>query len=469
MKPLFIFVAALIMLTGCQAGNYVLKAVAPLEEEGEVYLYTSPFPQEASRLKFKLSGVSAVREDNAEFPLALSIPEVDGAGMTNQRRFASGRLPPGVYTGFSVKAEKATLETEEGEADLLVPKDPVTINSAFVVGSRKAAFLSLAFNYSESVRKSFGFTPVFSVVTPEKTITKLVGYVSNSGSHDLSVFDKKAKKVSAYIPTGRGPTGMAFDQTRNRAYVSLSGEDEVAVMDVAAGVRLSGIRLDVGDNPGELALTPDGRVLITVNGGSNSISFIDPASLTVLSKVSVGEGPVSVLMDRKGRMAYVINYRSNSISVIDVANRVVAGTISTEAGPLRGQLNRAGDRLYVIHAGSPDMMVFSVPLYTVLNRIYMGIGMLSIKVDPSTDLIYVSRNDETRLSVYDPFSFIPVDYIEAPGSASYMAIDDEENILFLVIPEGGKVATVSLGSRKTLSVFDAGDGPAYISLMGERY
>ena len=466
---LILTAALLFILPGCQTSAYLVKALAPLENEGEVYLYTNPFPQEASRLKFSVAGMSAVRDDGREFPLSLYRPDVNGREMTRQRIFASGRLEPGSYTGFSIKAGKAALDTEEGEAALLIPKEPAVIKAPFVVGSRKAALLELTFNYADAVRKGFGFTPVFTAAAPEKPITELTGYVSNTGSQDLAVFDKKTRRVVGYIPTGRGPSGMAFDQAGRRAYVCLSGDDEVEVIDLAAGAELSRIRLDVGDNPRELGLTPDGRLLVTVNGGSNSVSFVDPASLTVLKKVGVGEGPVSILMDRAGMTAYVFNYRSNSISVLDLVGRKVSGTIPTEPGPLRGQLSRAGDRLYVVHAGSPYMTVFSVPLNEVLNRVYIGIGALSIKVDPRTDLIYVGKSDETRISVYDPFSFIPIDYIDTPAAAGYMAIDGQEDNLLAVMPDNRRIAVISLDSRKTIAVFDAGDDPYYISLMGERY
>jgi len=69
---------------------------------------------------------------------------------------------------------------------------------------------------------------------------------------------------------------MALDQRTKRAYVALSGEDEVDVIDVANGEVVDRIKLSGGDRPRELALTPDGRTLLVVNTGSNTVSIIDP-------------------------------------------------------------------------------------------------------------------------------------------------------------------------------------------------
>ena len=59
---------------GCQAATSRLRP--PLEEEGEVYLYIQPYPQEAERLRFSIEGMSAVSDDGREFPLEVSLREI---------------------------------------------------------------------------------------------------------------------------------------------------------------------------------------------------------------------------------------------------------------------------------------------------------------------------------------------------------------------------------------------------------
>lgn len=444
------------------------KMVAPLEEDGEVYLYVLPFPQEADRLDFTIEGLSAVADDGKEYPLPIRLSKLVGKDMRYQRLLASGRLAPGRYRGFTMKVSKAVLKTEEGTADLLVSKEPYPVTAPFTVDQKRAKVLSLTFKYPESVDKSFGYTPVFSVVLPEKPLTKLVGFASNSGSDDLTVFDKFTKQVVGVIPVGRDPVGMVTDQVLNRTYLALSGDDEVDVIDVTAGEFVNRIKLAVGDRPNELALTPDGKILLSVNTGSNTVSFIDPASFIELSRVGTGYEPVSILVDRQGMRAYTFNARSNDITIIDIPNRSAIGSVPTESDPLRGQLNKAGDRLYVIFAGSSYMAVYSLPTFSVINRVYLGLGMSSIKVDQATDLIYIGKKDEPRISVFDPFSFIPVDYIDAGGPVSYMTIDNENNNLVILMRESRTVAVVNLNNRNELSLFDVGDDPYYLTLMGER-
>jgi YVTN family beta-propeller protein len=63
------------------------------------------------------------------------------------------------------------------------------------------------------------------------------------------------------------------------------------------------LRLNSGDRPRELALTPDGRTLLCVNTGSNTVSFIDPGSFIEVGRINVGKNPNSILIDQTGRRA----------------------------------------------------------------------------------------------------------------------------------------------------------------------
>jgi YVTN family beta-propeller protein len=295
-----------------------------------------------------------------------------------------------------------------------------------------------------------------------------VGYVSNSASNNITVFDKIADQAVAVIATGSRPAGMAVDQIRRIAYVALSGDDAIEMVDIALGDILNRIRLNQGDRPQELALTPDGKLLITVNPGSNTVSFVDPLSLLQVRRLSVGNGPNSVLLDSTGRRAYVFNTVSSSISVIDIASKSLITTIPTDAGPLRGQFNRAGNRFYVIHEWSSYLSVIDTASLAVIKRGLVRMGMESIKVDTNTDLIYLGRKRDVTVEIYEPFTLVSIDFIRTGGEVTYMTIDGEENNLYLLNSARKKVMVSNLVSRKISREIDVGQEPYWISMMGER-
>jgi YVTN family beta-propeller protein len=466
-KRLAIISLSLLILGGCQASISRLRP--PLEEEGEVYLYIQPYPQEAERLRFSIEGMSAVSGDGREFPLEVSLREMKPGDLRRQRLLASGRIPPGSYTGFSIKAKKAILKGEDGETGLLVPDVPVRTDFPFTVIRKRAYVVSLTFHYGESTTKGFSFSPVFSAFIPSKPIIGLAGYVTNTGSNNISVFDKRLGQVVGVIATGKGPAGMALDQRLRRVYVALSGEDAVEVIDVAGGEIINRVRLSQGDRPQEMALTPDGKFLLTVNAGSNTVSFIDALSFFELGRINVGNGPHSILIDpNTGRRAYVFNTLSSTISVLDIPNRGMVTTLSTDPGPLRGQFNRRGDRLYVIHELSNYLTVINPASLSTLRRFQVRIGMNSIKVDNRTDLVFLGRKNDITVEVYDPLSFVPVDIIRAGGTIAYMTIDGEEGNLYLVNEDKKSLMVNNLVRKRIVFEMDVGEGPYWVTMMGER-
>jgi YVTN family beta-propeller protein len=453
-------------LLGCQASLTGLKPA--LEDEGEVYLYIQPFPQEAERIRFTLEEVFAVSGDGKEIPFTISLAELKAVDLRRQRLLAHGRLLPGPYIGLSFKVKKAILKVEEGEASLLVPERPVRIDFPFTVNRKRAQVISLTFRYEGSIIGGFSFSPSFSAVTPAKPISSVAGYVTNKASHNITVFDKKLRQVVGVIATGAGPAGMALDQRVKKVYVTVSGEDAIEVIDITAQEVINRIRLDTGDRPRELALTPDGRSLLVVNNGSNTVSFVDPVSLFELMRIKVGNGPNSILIDSRGRRAFVFNTLSSTITVLDIPLKAVITTLSTDPGPLRGQFNRSGDRLYVIHEFSSFLTVIDPTSLSVIRRFPVRMGMNAIKVDPITDLVYLGRKNDVVIEVYDPLAFVSVDVIRTGGTITYMAIDGEENNLYLVNSELRQLMVSNLVSKRTVYEIDVAEEPYWVSVMGER-
>jgi len=461
-----IFIISSLLFPGCSAVSSLVKPA--LEEEGEVYVYIEPFPQDAERLRFQLEELSVVRGDGTSVPLSLSLREFKRSDMLRQRLVASGRLAPGRYTGLSFKTKDASLRTEEGEVALLVPAELLRINFSFDIVRKKAVVLDLSLQYGESVKDRSGFMPSFSILIPSRPLATLTGYVTNRDSHAITVFDKRSGRVAGVIPTGNGPLGAALDQKLAKAYVALADIDAVDQMDVTDGNMIKRLNLTTGDRPRELALTPDGRFLLTVNAGSSSVSVVDTVSLIEVKRIAVGNDPRSVLVDPVGRRAYVFNALSNTITVIDIANKATAAVLSTEPGPVRGQFNRKGDKLYVIYEGTPYLTVIDPFSLSVIKRMFIGPGVTSIKVNTTTDMIYLGRKHDSTVEVYDPFSLMPGDFIVVNSGVGYLTIDGEANNLFAVLPDRRTVTAVNLISKKIVFEMDVGDNASWVTMMGER-
>jgi YVTN family beta-propeller protein len=469
MRRYILGVAAAFLATGCLHRAQVAM-LPPLGDEAEVDVYLDALPQEAERLTVSLASLSAASSGGSDAPLELRLTRLVRSEVSSQRMLASGRIPAGSYEGFHVAVKKAQLSIDGKPADLLVPKEPTLISAPFTASRGKATVISLAFRYEASVKGGFEFSPEFLASQPTLPTPQLTGYCSNTASASLTVIDTSRRLVSGVEATGARPGGLAIDPPpgQSRAYVTLAATSEVQVVDVISGDRVGSIRLTFGDDPVELALVPSGRLLLSVNSGSNTLSFLDPASFTELARVPTGLEPASVVLDRTSSRAYVFNRRSNSITVVDVANHAVVTTIPTDPEPFFGAVSRDGTRLYVVCAGSAYLNVYSLPGLGILQRAFTGLGQSAILVDSRSDYVYVGMAGEKRIYVYNPFSFIPIDYVEVPGPVSYMVVDDLTNALFALMPDSRSVAVVDLTSRRVLAVLDVGEAPYALRLAGQR-
>jgi len=469
LKRLCSIFSLLLILGSCFPQEYSHnydKAV--LDNEGEVLVYLQPLPQEASKLSFKMAEIFAVRADGVKIPLFLSFYEINGSDLlVRQRLLATGILPPGAYTGLSIKADKAFVQSEEGEIALLVPEEPVIAAKLFQVNRRQALTLFLSLNASGTVTGGITFTPAFSLATPGGILINLTGYVSNPGSNFISVFNKKTMEVVNGIATGRGPKGIVIDQNRTRGYVAISGDDMVEIYDVFTGKYIDRIKLNFRDNPIELALTPDGGTLVSVNHSSNTVSIIDAIAKIELRRIRVGEKPTSAAIDPSGLKAYITNSRSNTVSVVDLSQRMLAATISVEGSPVRAAFNRVGDALYVVSSNSPNLSVINPSSLTITDKIFIGTGAASIKVSRLNGLIYVGKSFGGEIAVVDPYSSMLIDSINVGGNAAFTTIDRQENTLFVVLPERRMVQKINLTSKNIAAEIEVGEGAYAVAVMGE--
>lgn len=456
------------VLCACATARRDAPSLPALRGEGELHVYTLPVPREADRLSFTVEAVSLRLKDGGELPLQVTQPDVGGAALRDQRLLAWGRVPPGEYAGLAVKAGTATLTTEGERSRLLVEPEPAVVDLELRVEAGGAAVAWLALKPAESMRGDYGFSPAFTATLAPQTPPQVAIYCTNVAGASVTVLDRRTRRVTGVVPVGEAPRGIALDALANRAYVALSREDQLEVLDVAANTSAGRIRLTPGDGPEEVAFAADGT-LVVVNERSRTVSFVDPQARTELGRVPVGEAPTDLLVDRSGRFAYVANLGSGSVTAIDLANRTVFATIPTDPEPLQLALSRDGSRLYVVHRGSAYLTVLELPSLVPQPAAYLGLGAATIRVDARSDLIYVSRGEERRIAVYDPVALQPVDHFDVPGAVSYMAIDDAEDALLLLMPDRRAIAVVDLTSRRLLGEVPVGARPYTLALAGERF
>lgn len=465
----WLLLVGLVMLAICSCTVQSVPVQPPAPAAGSFALYLQPLPQETHLLRFSITGLSALREDGSEIPLVMTLDRIAGEELVGiQKKLATAVLPPGVYQGLSLQVADATLRGEEGEINLLAPEEPLRLTYQFTIIKGEAKTLFLSLSPDRLVTSGVLFSPKFSLWEPERLLPSLKGFASNSGSDSLTIFNKRTAQTVGTLHVGARPQGMALDQRRGWLYVALARENAVAVVEVSNGVILGKVRLQFGDEPCELALSPSGNILVAINKGSNTVSIIDAPSLFEKGKIRLTAEPTGVFMGPEEGRAYVLQESSGTISVVDLAGQKVVISSEVEEFPFKGAASADGSLLYLISDFSAHLLVVDAASLRVTRKIFIGQGALSIKADNKTGLVYIGMRDGA-IAVVDPRSALMlIDSYSLPDAVQHLIIDNEENALFAVLPQGGKLQKIDLVSKQPLGSLELEKGSHAVAVMGER-
>ncbi|HII91418.1 MAG TPA: PKD domain-containing protein, partial [Methanosarcina sp.] len=231
------------------------------------------------------------------------------------------------------------------------------------------------------------------------TVMQLVGigpyaYITNSGDNNVSVIDTATNKVTAMIPVGNYPMGVAVTLDGKKVYVANSNSNTVSVIDATKNKVTATI--PVGNYPSGVAVSPDGkRIYVTNpdfgNPSNNTILIINTATNEVEATVLVGEFPFGVAVTLDGKKVYVTNLHDKTVSVIDTATNTVIATIPVGDYPRGVAISPDGKRVYVTNSGSNSVSIINTDANTVTVTVPVGNWPKSIAVTPDGKKVYVAN------------------------------------------------------------------------------
>ena len=144
------------------------------------------------------------------------------------------------------------------------------------------------------------------------------------------------------------PAAGGVGACAGKAYVINRG-GTVSVIKTAAGVAAAPI--SVGNLPGSVVITRDGKHVYVANKGDGTLSVIATATGVVSDPIQVGSDPSALAMTPDGRYAYVANSSDATVHMITTKNRLVSGPIPVGSTPSALAMTPDGRFLYVANSG----------------------------------------------------------------------------------------------------------------------
>ena len=240
-------------------------------------------------------------------------------------------------------------------------------------------------------------------------------YTSDEGSNQMSVFDAGTGAPLTTIPMGPAPHHLLASTGGGRIYVGEFGQNTVGVVDTGSDTEIAHFVASPLLNARTHAVfaTRDGKDLYTTNTRAirterGDVGHLDARSGRLLCNTEVGVDPSEILVTPNGRRGYVSVRGENKIKELDLRRDcpVLTGreaVIGTQPDTL--QLTDDNDTLVVTLRGTPAQI-------SLLDTHTFAVRLVDIPGHTTTGHHWLSRNGE--------FSFVAV---ENPGGLAVVDND----------------------------------------------
>jgi YVTN family beta-propeller protein len=204
-------------------------------------------------------------------------------------------------------------------------------------------------------------------------------------------------------------------------------------------------------------------VAYVANGGSDTVSVIDPSNNTITAAIPVGKYPMAVAFNPTANIAYVTNYDENTVSVIDVTNNTVITTITVGNGPSAVAFNPAGDIAYITNFGTlatPEntVSVIDTHTHTVQATITVGDRPTGIAFHPTANIAYViNYGDEPgTVSVIDTSTNMVLSSITVEFKPEAVAFHPTANIAYVTNYQSDRVSVIDTTNNTVTAKIGSG-------------
>jgi YVTN family beta-propeller protein len=258
--------------------------------------------------------------------------------------------------------------------------------------------------------------------------------------------------------------------SRDRVYFSDQVSNTVSVLDPSSNKLLGLIRL--GDlTPGNLSplykgqllvhgmgFSPDGKTLLAVSIGSNSVTFIDTATNTVRHTSYVGRSPHEAMFTRDGKEVWVTVRGEDYVQVLDATTFQPKQRIAVPNGPGMTIFSPDGKYGYVVSSFTPQTVVVDTRTHAIVGRIDQASPFSpDVAATPDGKQLWFTLKDIGKTEVVDA----------RPPFARIALLDTgpiTNHVNFARTPKG-QFAYVTVGGLNAVKVFTTDASPQLVATI----
>ncbi len=296
---------------------------------------------------------------------------------------------------------------------------------------------------------------------PGMSGTLLVG---NKGEDSLSFIDLRSGNEIARRSTGNQPHEIAISPDGRLAAVVSYGGQTIDIFDIAAMDRVETISLSPSRRPHGILWLDDGRIIATTEGSDNITIVSPPTGETQQREVSTiataQKGSHMLVVTPDKSRAFVSNMQSGTVSVLDLVKMTKIADLSAGTEPEGLAITPDGATIWVADRQSDRLHIFDTATLKELDEIKTGKFPIRVAISPDGATAITSNLGDGALGLYEVAARKPKGAIKISGTAESQQVTilfsaDGKN-LFVAETGPDTIAEVDLSTGEVIRRFKAG-------------
>jgi YVTN family beta-propeller protein len=286
----------------------------------------------------------------------------------------------------------------------------------------------------------------------------------------MMVFEEPSHRLLATIPVGEEPHEVAVTPDGAKAYVSDVGERSVAVVDLHSYRVLKTIRADGLDRPHGLHVSRDGRRVLLTSEGSHRLYLID-AIRDVIDRAltTTQDGAHMVAVGKGGSKAYIANRGSGTLTIASAYALTIKDHIQLGDGPEGIAATPDGRWILVALQREDEVLFLAAGGLRVEHQLPVGRTPIRIAVTPDSATALVTNRGSGDVTVLDLVERQVVATISVGDRPGGIVTNARGTRAYVCNNGSGDVAVLSIADRKIIERIPAGgepDGIAFVDAAG---
>ena len=212
-------------------------------------------------------------------------------------------------------------------------------------------------------------------------------------------------------------------------------------------------------------------VLLVVNKSGNTLSFVDPADGTELTRVETGHSPHEVAVSPDGRWAYVTDYGTgpqpgSTVTIVDVAARSRVGTIDLGSHTRPHGVSVTPDGyLWVTTEGSSHVLKLDPTTRSVLVEAETGQRVTHMVVAAGYDRVYTANIGSGTVTAVDATTGDVLGHIDTGAGAEGIALAPDGDHVYVSNRSAGTLSRIEVASNTVTGSLEVGDFPIRVEVL----